>query len=116
MLELRDPGQLASELDLDLERYRSAALLVRMPHALQELADVLGQIAGMLREAEARGQAVDLSDDVVGLIRRFRGALATVGGAPARACSTPRGPGRRWRARSKPSTLRPGGARWDLRR
>lgn len=85
MLELRNPGLLASELDLDLERYRRAALLVRMPPAMDELADVLGRIGAMLREAEERGQAVDLADGVVRLIRQFRGALATVGGAPARA-------------------------------
>ncbi len=85
MLALSNPGLLAAELDLDLERYRRAAQLVRMPPAIRDLADALGRIAGMLREAEARGQAADLSDDIVRLIRQFRVALAAVGGAPARA-------------------------------
>ncbi len=86
MLALRNPGLLAAELELDLERYRRAAQLVRMPQAMSELAEALGRIATMLREAEARGQAVDLSDDIVRFIRQFRGALATVGGgAPAEA-------------------------------
>ncbi len=85
MLALRNPGLLAAELDLDLERYRRAAQLFRMPPAMRELADALGRIAGMLREAEARGQAVDLSDEIVRLIRQFRGTLDTLGGAPAEA-------------------------------
>ncbi len=85
MVELRDPGLVAAELELELERYRRAAALVRMPAAMEELAEALGRIAVMLREADARGQAVDLSDDIVRLIRRFRGTLAAVGGAPARA-------------------------------
>lgn len=85
MLALRNPGLLAAELDLDLERYRRAAQLVRMPPAMRELADALGRIAGMLREAEDRGQAVDLSDEIVRFIRQFRGVLAAVGGTPARA-------------------------------
>lgn len=85
MLALRDPGLLAAELELDLERYRQAERAVRMPPALGELADVLGRIAVLLREAEARGQAVDLGDEVVKLIRRFRGAVAAHAGAPARA-------------------------------
>ena len=86
MVDLRNPGLLAAQLELDLERYRRAALLVPMPPAMRELADVLGRIAAMLREAEERGQAVGLADGVVRLIREFRGALATVGGgAPARA-------------------------------
>ncbi len=85
MLALRNPGLLAAELDLDLERYHRAAQLVRMPPAMRELADALGRIAAMLREAEARGQAVDLSDEIVRLIRQFRGTLAAVGGSPASA-------------------------------
>ena len=85
MLALPNPGLLAAELDLDLERYRRVAQLVRMPPAMRELADALARIAGMLREAEAREQTVDLSDEIVRFIRQFRGALATVGGAPARA-------------------------------
>ena len=85
MIELREPGVLAAELELDLERYRRAAQLVPMPPAMRDLAQALDRIAGMLRAAEARGQAVDLSDGIVRFIRQFRGALATVGGAPARA-------------------------------
>jgi hypothetical protein len=86
MLALRNPGLLAAELELDLERYRHTEKLFRMPVAMRELADALARIAGMLREAEARGQAVDLSDDILRFIRQFRGALATVGGgAPAQA-------------------------------
>jgi hypothetical protein len=86
MLALPNPAHLAAELELDLERYRRAAQLVRMPPGMRELADALGRIAAMLREAEARGQAVDLTDQIVGFIRQFRGALAAVGGgAPARA-------------------------------
>jgi hypothetical protein len=86
MVELRDPGLLAAELELDLVRYRRAALLVPMPPGMRDLAQALDRIAAMLREAEARGQAVDLSDDIVRLIRQFRGAVATVGGgAPAQA-------------------------------
>jgi hypothetical protein len=85
MVELRDPGLLAAEIELDLERYRLAAPLVRMPPAIRELADALGRIAAMLREAEERGQAVELGDEAVRFIRLFRGALATLGGAPARA-------------------------------
>ncbi len=86
MLALSHPSRLAAELELDLERYRRAAELVPMPPAMRELADALGRIATMLREAEARGQVVDLSDEIVRFIRRFRGALAAVGGgAPAEA-------------------------------
>ncbi|HET8539382.1 MAG TPA: hypothetical protein VFL83_05875 [Anaeromyxobacter sp.] len=85
MLDVPDPSLLAAELELDLERYRRAAALVRMPPAMRELADALGRIAAMLRQAEACGQAVDLSDDIVRFIRQCRGALATVGGAPAEA-------------------------------
>ncbi len=85
MLALGNPGLLAAELDLDLVRYRRAAQLVRMPAAMADLADALARIAAMLREAEAHGQAVDLSDEIVRLIRHFRGALDTLGGAPASA-------------------------------
>jgi hypothetical protein len=83
--ELQDPGLLAAELELDLERYRRAAALFAVPPAIGELAEALGRIALLLREAEALGQAVDLSDEIVRFIRRFRAALATLGGAPARA-------------------------------
>ncbi len=86
MVELRDPGLVAAELELELERYRRAALLVPMPAGMQDLAQALDRIAAILRDAEARGQAVDLSDEIVRFIRQFRGAVAAVGGgAPARA-------------------------------
>ena len=85
MLEVRNPGLMASALELDLVRFREAGRIVRMPVALQELAVALARIAVMLRQADARGQAVDLGDEVVRLIERFRSALRTVGGAPAQA-------------------------------
>ncbi len=85
MMALGNPARLAAELELDLERYRRAAALVRMPPAMEDLAEALGRIAVMLRDAEDRGQAVDLSDDIVRLIRQFRRTLAAVGGEPARA-------------------------------
>ena len=85
MIEVRNPGALAATVEVDLERFRHASTLVRMPAALSELARTLGKVAAMLREAEARGQAVDLGDEVVRLIQQFRSALATMGGAPARA-------------------------------
>jgi hypothetical protein len=85
MLEIPDPGLLAATLELELERFRRVESLVRMPLATRELADALGQIAAMLREAEDRGQTVDLADAIVRLIRQFRRTLATLGGAPAQA-------------------------------
>jgi hypothetical protein len=85
VLEIRDPGLMAKKLEIDLERYRHAQHIVRMPPALSELANALARIAAMLREADRRGQAVDLGDEVVRLIEQFRGALRTVGGAPAQA-------------------------------
>jgi hypothetical protein len=83
MLELRNPGLMASALELDLARFQEARRLVHMPAALEELAETLSRIAAMLRAADARGQAVDLGDEVVRLIERFRSALRAVGGAPA---------------------------------
>jgi hypothetical protein len=56
-----------------------------MPAAMSESAEALGRIVVLLREAEDRGQAVDLGDEVVRLIQQFRGVLTTVGGAPAQA-------------------------------
>jgi type VI protein secretion system component VasF len=85
VIEVRNPGALAATMEIDLERFRHAGMLVRMPAAMTDLARTLGKVAVMLREAEARGQAVDLGDEVVRLIQQFRSALATVGGAPARA-------------------------------
>jgi hypothetical protein len=85
MLELRHPGLMARALELDLVRFREARRLVYMPAALEDLAQVLSRIAVLLRQADARGQAVDLGDEVVRVIERFRNALRAVGGAPAEA-------------------------------
>jgi hypothetical protein len=85
MLEIREPGLMARALELDLVRFHEAGRLVRMPPALEELAQTLSRIAVMLHEADARGQAVDLGDEVVRLIERFRNALRAFGGAPAMA-------------------------------
>ena len=85
MLEVRNPGLMARALELDLARFREARRVVQMPAALEELAEVLGRVAVMLGEADERGQAVDLGDEVVRLIERFRSALRTVGGDPAQA-------------------------------
>jgi hypothetical protein len=85
MVALQHPGLLADEIEVDLERYRRAALLVPMPAAMRELADALGRITAMLREAEERGQVVDLGDEIVRFIGRFRGTLAAAAGAPAQA-------------------------------
>ncbi len=85
MLEIRNPGLMARALELDLVRFEEARRVVRMPAALEELATALARVAQMLRQAEERGQAVDVGDEVVVLIERFRGALRTVGGEPAQA-------------------------------
>lgn len=85
MVEITDPGRFADALELDLARFRQAALVVRMPPAIGDLADALGHVTAMLREAEDRGQTVDLGDAIVRRIREFRGTLAALGGAPARA-------------------------------
>ncbi len=85
MLEIHDPGLMARSLELDLVRFQQARLLVQMPAALEELATALSHVAQMLREAAERGQAVDLGDEVVRLIERFRSALRAVGGVPAQA-------------------------------
>jgi hypothetical protein len=85
VIEIRNPGVLAATIEIDLERFHRAATMFRMPVALDELARTLAKVAMLLREAEARGQAVDLGDEVVRVIQQFRGALSTVGGAPAQA-------------------------------
>ena len=85
MLEIPDPGRMARALELDLVRFEEARRIVRMPVALEEIATALARVAQMLRQAEERGQAVDVGDEVVLLIERFRGALRTVGGEPAQA-------------------------------
>jgi hypothetical protein len=85
MIEVHEPGVLAAAIELELERFRRAGAVVRMPAAMSELAETLGRVAAMLLEADARGQAVDLGEEVVRLIHQFRAALCTVGGAPAQA-------------------------------
>jgi hypothetical protein len=85
MIEVPEPGLLAAAIELELERFRRARLLVRMPVAISELAEALGRIVAMLHEADERGQSVDLGEEVVHLIQQFRGALCALGGAPAQA-------------------------------
>jgi hypothetical protein len=85
MIEIRDPGTLADSLEVEIARFRHVETVYRVPAALADQADALERIASMLREADDRGQAVDLGDEVMRLIRQFRGVLATLGGAPAQA-------------------------------
>jgi hypothetical protein len=85
MVEIQNPGLMALALEVDLVRFRQARRLVRMPRALEELAETLVRVTAMLREAAEREQAVDLGDEVVRLIEQFRGALRAVGGEPAEA-------------------------------
>lgn len=85
MIEIHEPGVLAAAIELELERFRRAGALVPMPAAVRDLAETLGRVAALLHEADARGQAVDLGEEVVRLIQQFRATLCTVGGAPARA-------------------------------
>jgi type VI protein secretion system component VasF len=84
-MEISKPGMLAASIEIDLERYRRAGTVVRMPATMADLARVLGKVSEMLRQAETRGQTVDLGDEVVRLIQQFRSTLTTVGGAPAEA-------------------------------
>ncbi|WP_242337248.1 MULTISPECIES: hypothetical protein [Anaeromyxobacter] len=85
MIEIRDPGLLASLIELELVRFRHAEGVLRVPSSLVDLADALERVAAILREADDRGQAVDLGDGVMRLLQQFRGMLRTVGGAPAEA-------------------------------
>jgi hypothetical protein len=85
MVEIREPGLLAATIELELERFRRAESLVRMPLATRELAESLRRVAAILRDAEARRQTVDLADGIVRLIQQFRRMVATLGGTPARA-------------------------------
>ena len=85
MVEIGNPGLMAKALEVDLERFRQARRIVRMPARLEELAETLTRVTAMLQEAADREQAVDLGDEVVRLIEQFRGALRAVGGEPARA-------------------------------
>jgi hypothetical protein len=85
VIEVHQPGLLADAIDVDLARYQQVERFYRVPPALGDQAEALGRVASMLREAEQRGQSVELGDEVMFLIRQFRGALQTVGGAPAEA-------------------------------
>jgi hypothetical protein len=85
MIEVHQPGLLAAAIELELERFRRADALVRMPSALAELAETLGRVVAMLHEADRRGQTVDLGEEVVRLIQQFRATLCAVGGSPAEA-------------------------------
>jgi hypothetical protein len=83
MVEVTNPGGLADAIELELERFRHAGVIVRMPEGMTDLAGALERVAGMLREAEALGQAVDVGDEVLRFFEQFRSVLTTVGGAPA---------------------------------
>jgi hypothetical protein len=85
MLEIANPGLMAMALEVDLVRFRQARRLVRMPAALEELAETLTRVAAMLREAADRDQSVDMGAEVVRLIEQFHGVLRAVGGEPAQA-------------------------------
>ena len=85
MVEIANPGLMAMALEVDLARFRQARRIVRMPAAVEELAQALARVALMLRQAAEREQKVDLGDEVVRLIEQFRGTLRAVGGEPAQA-------------------------------
>ncbi|WP_041448616.1 hypothetical protein [Anaeromyxobacter sp. Fw109-5] len=85
MIQIREPRLLAQIIELELVRFREAGRIIRVPPALEELAEALDRVAVILRQADDRGQSVDLADEVMRLIQQFRGALRTVGGAPAEA-------------------------------
>jgi hypothetical protein len=85
VIEIHQPGMLADAIDVELARFEQVERVYRVPPALEDQAEALERVAAMLREAEDRGQAVDLGEEVMRLIQQFRGALRTVGGAPAQA-------------------------------
>ena len=85
MVEIGNPGLMAMALEVDLARFRQARRIVRMPRAVEELAETLARVVLMLRQAAEREQSVDLGDEVVRLIEQFRGTLRAVGGEPAQA-------------------------------
>jgi hypothetical protein len=85
MIEIRHPGLLAHLIELDLIRFQHVEGVFRIPPVLADHAEALERVAAMLREAEGRGQPVDLADEVMRLIQAFRLALRTAGGANAEA-------------------------------
>jgi hypothetical protein len=84
LVQIEKPGILAAAIELELERLRHARAVAIIPPSLVDLAEALGRVAAMLREAHARGQTVDLADGIVALLREFRAALGTLG-APSQA-------------------------------
>ena len=85
MIEIHEPGALADAIDVELARFEQVGRVYRVPAALEDQAEALERVAAMLREAERRGQEVDLGEEVVHLLRLFRGALRAVGGSAAEA-------------------------------
>ena len=85
MIEIHQPGMLADAIDVELARFQQVGRVFRVPATLEDQAEALERVAAMLREAEDRGQSVDLGEEVMRLIQQFRGALRAVGGAPAEA-------------------------------
>ncbi len=85
MIDIHNPGLLADAIDLDLERYRRLSAVSPLPAMVAETAEALGRVSALLRDAEARCQDVDLSDEIVRLVVAFRAALRAAGDAPARA-------------------------------
>ncbi len=85
MIEVRNPRVLAEAIEIELVRFRLVERVFRVPAGLADEADALERVASMLREADDRGQAVDIGDEVMRLIQGFQGALRAVGGAPAEA-------------------------------
>jgi type VI protein secretion system component VasF len=85
MNDVHNPGLLANAIDLDLERFRRLSRVHAMPEMVADTAQALARVSALLREAEARCQSVDVSDEIVRLIVAFRAALRAAGGAPAQA-------------------------------
>ncbi len=86
MIELREPGLLANLIELELVRFRAAERVFRVPASLLSTWPTRSIAWRPCSERrDDRGQSVDLADDVMRLIQQFRGALRSVGGAPAEA-------------------------------
>ena len=84
VIEIERPGLLAAAIGRDLLRLRRAHAATPLPVHLADLADALSRVVGMLNEADARGQTVQLAEGVVSLLREFRAALSMLH-APAQA-------------------------------